>query len=77
VRVLIEPSAEEARYLKQLKSNDVFMRLLRESYSTAQEKLVGLPETEDFRTVQGHAQTLRHLLMLIDPESVEQRRHRR
>lgn len=71
MRILREPSAEEQTEFMRLRSNRLLVRYLQSCLTTADKALRKVPDNGEFHTMQGQAQTLEHILSIIDPESAK------
>lgn len=71
MRILKECSAEQKAEFTRLRGNRVVVEYFQACLSTAQDALIKAADEDDFRITQGKAQTLQHILGIIDPESAK------
>lgn len=71
MRILKECSAEEKAEFNRLRGNRVVVEYFQACLSNATEALIKATDEDGFRISQGKAQTLQHILSIIDPESAK------
>lgn len=71
MRILKECTAEEKAEFMRLRGNRIVVEYFQACLSNASTALIKATDEDDFRTTQGKAQTLQHILSIIDPESAK------
>lgn len=71
MRILKECTAREKAEFNQLRGNRILVEYFQACLSNATGALIKATDEDDFRTTQGKAQTLQHILRIIDPESAK------
>jgi hypothetical protein len=71
VRILKECTAEERAEFNRLRGNRIVVDYFRACLTNATTALIKATDEDDFRTTQGKAQAIQHILSIIDPESAK------
>lgn len=66
MRILKEPPPEVVAELQRLRGTQL-LAYLESSLDTVKDALVGCPDTDQIRVLQGQAQTLQHLIHHVEP----------
>lgn len=66
MRILKEPSPEEAAELQRLRGTKI-LAYLQSSLDQVKDTLVAVPDSDHFRTLQGQAQALQHIISHVEP----------
>lgn len=67
MRLLRDLTQDEKAEFERIKHSRLIYDYIQTSLDTAKTQLMGLPNNEDFRFVQGQAQVLQHLLNAMEP----------